>query len=45
MDLAFFDQTLFAISYRQYGLALLAVLVALAVAEVLLPSVTDILKT
>ncbi len=30
MDLALLDQTLFAITYRQYGLALLAVLVALA---------------
>lgn len=30
MDLAFFDQLLFGITYRQYGFALLAVLVALA---------------
>lgn len=29
MDLAYFDQTLFAIKYSQYGFALLAVLVAL----------------
>ena len=44
MDLAFFDQTLFAIKYSQYGFALLAVLVALASKRLLAFLLTKLLE-